>query len=89
MQDLRMSISDWQPELLSQALVECGCGGEPAQETNLARHFQLRRGAPRREKFRTSSTIFRTEASSVTSQISMLIPPEVSGTSLRLVPNTQ
>ena len=42
-----MSTSDWQPELLSQALVECGRGDETAQETDLARHF-TRRIAPLR-----------------------------------------
>jgi len=34
--------SDWQPELLSQALVEWGRGDETAQETDLARHFSRR-----------------------------------------------
>ena len=42
-----MSTSDRQPELPSQALVECGCGDETVQETNLARHFS-RRIAPLR-----------------------------------------
>jgi hypothetical protein len=34
--------SDRQPVLLSQAFVECGCGDETAQETNLVRHFSSR-----------------------------------------------
>ena len=42
-----MPTSDRQPELLSQALVECGCGDETAQDTDLARHF-ARRIAPLR-----------------------------------------
>src|SRR6266568_5710582 len=42
-----MSTSDRQPVLLSEALVECGCGDETAQETNLARHFSRRIAPPR------------------------------------------
>ena len=34
-----MPTSDRQPELLSQALVECGCGDETAEKTDLACHF--------------------------------------------------
>ena len=37
----------------------------------------------------TSSTVYCTEASLVTSQISIVISLEVAGTALRLVPNTR